>query len=96
MIFNVSLEYLKDKANQTLFCLRKHTNFSKLKPSLACKIFEAMISPLLSCESQIWGVYVKHDYKAWEKPQLQKTHLKFCKRYLEISNKALMLQVEVN
>ena len=27
--------------------------------------------------------------KRGTKPQLQKTHLKFCKRYLEISNKAL-------
>ena len=27
--------------------------------------------------------------KRWTKRQLQKTHLKFCKRYLEISNKAL-------
>ena len=88
MIFNVSLEYLKDKANQTLFSLRKHTNFSKLKPSLACKIFEAMISPVLSYNSEIWGVYVKHDFKAWDNTPIEKTHLKFCKRYLEISNKA--------
>lgn len=45
--FNVSQEYLylKDKALRALFSLRKHTDFSKLKPSLACKIFEAMISP---------------------------------------------------
>ena len=44
--FNISLEHLKEKALHTLFSLRKHTNFSKLKPSLACKIFEAMISPI--------------------------------------------------
>ena len=40
-----------------------YTNFSKLKPSLACKIFEAMISPVLSYNSEIWGVYVKHNFK---------------------------------
>ena len=38
--FNVSLEYLKDKALHALFSLRKHTKFSKLKPSLACKILK--------------------------------------------------------
>ena len=43
--FNISLEHLKEKALHALFSLRKHTNFSKLKPSPACKIFEAMISP---------------------------------------------------
>ena len=86
--FNTSLEHLKEKALHALFSLRKHTNFSKLKPSLACKIFETMISPILSYNSEIWGVYVKHDFKAWDNTPIEKTHLKFCKRYLEISNKA--------
>ena len=80
--------HLKEKALHALFSLRKHTNFSKLKPSLACKIFETMISPILSYNSEIWGVYVKHDFKAWDNTPIEKTHLKFCKRYLEISNKA--------
>ena len=47
-----------------------------------------MISPVLSYNSEIWGVYVKHDFKAWDNTPIEKTHLKFCKRYLEISNKA--------
>ena len=47
-----------------------------------------MISPILSYNSEIWGVYVKHDFKAWNNTPIEKTHLKFCKRYLEISNKA--------
>lgn len=43
--FTVSQEdlHLKDKAHHPLFSLRKHRDLSKLKPSLACKIFEAMI-----------------------------------------------------
>ena len=88
--FNISLEHMKEKALRihALFSLRKHTNFSKLKPSLACKIFEAMISPILSYNSEIWGVYVKHDFKAWDNTPIEKIHLKFCKRYLEISIKA--------
>ena len=62
--FNVSLEYLKDK----LFTLysayeNTHSNLSKLKPSLACQIFKAMISPVLPYSSKIWGVYI---------PQLKK------------------------
>ena len=47
-----------------------------------------MISPVLSYNSEIWGVYVKHDFKAWDNTPIEKTHLKFCKRYLDISNKA--------
>ena len=43
--FTVSQEdlNLKDKAHHPLFSLRKHRDLSKLKPSLACKIFEATI-----------------------------------------------------
>ena len=70
--FNISLEHLKEKALPALFSLRKHTNFSKLKPSLACKIFETMISPILSYNSEIWGVYVKHDFKVWDNTPIEK------------------------
>ena len=53
--FKISLDHLKEKALHALFSLRRHTNFSKLKPSLACKIFDAMISPILLYNSEIWG-----------------------------------------
>ena len=38
--------------------------------------------------SEIWGVYAKPDFKAWDGTQIEKTHLQFCKRYLEVNNKA--------
>ena len=44
-----------------------------------------MISPILLYNSEIWGGY---DFKAWDGSQIEKTHLQFCKRYLEVSNKA--------
>ena len=48
-----------------------------------------IISPILSYNSEIWGAYVKHDFKARDNTPSEETHLKFCKRvYLEISNKA--------
>ena len=43
---------------------------------------------MLSYNSEIWGVYVKHDFKAWDNTPIKKNHLKFYKRCLEISNKA--------
>ena len=46
--FNVSLEHLQERALHALFGLGKHTDISKLKRSLACKIFDTMISPRLS------------------------------------------------
>ena len=35
--FNISLKHLKEKAPHALFGLRKHTNFSKFKPSFLAK-----------------------------------------------------------
>ena len=46
-----------------------------------------MISPILTYNSEVWGVYTKPDFKTWESTQIGKTHLNFCKRYLEVSNK---------
>ena len=86
--FSMALDKLKEKALHALFSLRKHTNISKLSPVLANKIFDMMISPILTYNSEIWGVYVKPDFKSWDSSQIEKTHLQFCKRYLEVSNKA--------
>ena len=86
--FTVTLDHLKEKALHALFSLRRHTDFRKLKPSLACKIFDTLISPILTYNSEIWGVYTKPEFKAWDSSQIEKPHLQFCKRYLEVSNKA--------
>ena len=78
----------KKKLFMPIFSLRRHTNLSKLKTSLACKIFDTMISPFLTYNTEIWGVYAKPDFKTWDSSQIEKIHLQFCKRYLEVNNKA--------
>ena len=47
-----------------------------------------MISPILTYNSEIWGVYAKPDFKTWDCSQIEKAHLQFCERYLEVNNKA--------
>ena len=47
-----------------------------------------MVSPILLYNSKIWGGYVQFDFKAWDSSQIERTHLQFCKWYLEVSNKA--------
>ena len=59
--FSVSREHLKEKALHALFSLRRHTNLSKLKAALVCKKFDNMISPILTYNSEIWGVCAKPD-----------------------------------
>ena len=84
--FTLSLEHLRQKALHALFSLRRHTDFSKLKPSLANKIFDTMISPILTNNSEVWGAFGKSDFKLWDNSGIEKTH--FCKRYLEVHNKS--------
>ena len=86
--FTLSIEHLRQKALHALFSLRRHTDFSKLKPSLANKIFDTMISPILTYNSEVWGDFVKSDFKSWDNSGIEKTHLHFCKRYLEVHNKS--------
>ena len=49
--FSMVLDKLKEKAPHAPFSLRKHTNISKLSPLLANKIFDMMISPILTHNS---------------------------------------------
>ena len=86
--FTLSLEHLREKAVHALFSLRRHIDFSSLKPSLACKIFDTMISPILTYNSEVWGVFIKSDFKNWDTSPIEKGHLQFCKRYLQVNNKA--------
>ena len=64
--FTLSLEHLRQKVLHTFFGLRRHTDFNKLKPSLACKIFDTMISPTLTYNSEVWGAFAKSDFKSWD------------------------------
>ena len=49
---------------------------------------DTMIFPILSYNSEIWGMYTKQDFKTWDRSPIEKIHLKFCKRYLEVNSKA--------
>ena len=86
--FTLSLEHLRQKALHALFGLRRHTDLNGLKPSLACKIFDSMISPILTYNSEVWGAFVKSDFKSWDSSAIEKIHLQFCIRYLQVHNKA--------
>ena len=47
-----------------------------------------MISPILTYKSEAWGTFVKSDFKSWDNSPIEKPHLQFCKRCLEVHNKA--------
>ena len=94
--FTLSLQHLRQKALHAFFGLRRHTDFNKLKPSLACKILDSMISPVLTYNSEVCGAFEKSDFTSWDSFAIEKTHLQFCKRYLEVITRHLILHVELN
>ena len=47
-----------------------------------------MISPILTYNSEVWGLFIKSDFKHWDTSPVEEGHLQFCKRYLQVSNKA--------
>ena len=61
---------------------------NSVKAALVRKVFDTMISPILTYNSEIWGVYTKPGFETLDGSQIDKTHLQFCKRYLEVNNKA--------
>ena len=86
--FTLSLDHLQQKALRALFSLRRHTDFKSLTPSLSRKIFDSMISPILTYNNEVCGTFVKSDFKSWDNSPIEKAHLQFCKRYFEVYNKA--------
>ena len=40
-----------------------------------CKIFDTMISPILTYNSKVWGLFIKSDFKYWDTSPTEKGHL---------------------
>lgn len=38
---------------------------------------DAVVSPILTFNSEVWGAYAKFDLKSWNSSQIEKTHLQF-------------------
>ena len=87
--FTVAMKTIANKAIQALFAIKKKVNFFNLKPKLAIKIFDSMISPILQYNSEVWGAFTctNNDFGKWNQTPIEKAHLKFCKLYLGVNRK---------
>ena len=79
---------IKEKALQAFSSIRKQTVLKNLNPDTASQILDTMIFPILSYNSEVWGMCTKQDFKIWDSSPIEKIHLKFFKRYLQVNNKA--------
>ena len=78
----------KEKAIHALFKVSKTREFKKLKPKQEEKLFDTLISPILTYGCEVWGVYLKQNFASWDKELTEKVHLRFCKYYLGVNSKA--------
>jgi hypothetical protein len=71
-----------------LYKIRKHIDFHCLRPKIAGKIFDGVISLILLCNSEVCGAYIDNDFTKWDKSFTEKNHLKYLKLYLGVNRKA--------
>ena len=58
--------------------------FQKSETFACIKMFDSMISLILTYNSEVWGTLVKSDFKSWDNSTIEKAPFQFCKRYLEV------------
>ncbi len=70
--FTLALEHLNEKAMHAFFSIRKHSTLNRLTPNIASQIFETMIFPILTYNSEIWGMYITQNFKTWDSSPIEK------------------------
>ena len=96
--FNNSLRNLKIKANRAIFALNNKIKLSRLPTTLAVKIFNSQIKPILLYGSEVWAPFSKYDYDNWDTCEIEQSHTQFLKRTLgcKIQTPNLMIRAEVD
>jgi len=74
--FGVNNEHLVGKAVKALNVLLINCKKIPLKPRILCQLFDSFIGAILNYSSEIWGFT--------KSKELERIHLKFCKRLLHV------------
>jgi hypothetical protein len=75
--FALNQEQLVGKALKALNVLLINCNKYKLKPKLLCQLFDSFVGSILNYAAEIWG----HS----KSKEIERIHLKFCKRILNVN-----------
>ena len=80
-----TLEDLSLKANRAIHALNNKIKLSMIPTSLALKLFQTQIAPILLYGSEVWEPYMEYDYKNWDKSKIEMVHTQYPKRILGCS-----------
>ena len=75
-----SVENLSCKAQRAVYAL---TNRFPIQAAL--KLFDSIVTPILLYGSEIWGTYNYLSFEKWDKYDIEKVHLNFCKHLLGVN-----------
>ena len=70
-----------------LMCVLINNRFpiKRLPIKAALKLFDSIITPILLYGSEIWGTYNYLSFEKWDKCEIEKVHLNFCKHILGVN-----------
>jgi len=74
--FTLYQKYLAGKALKAMNTLLYKCKMYDLKPKILCQLFDAFVGSILNYASEIWG-FIKSK-------EIERIHLKFCKRMLQV------------
>ena len=86
--FNLCQKALAEKGLNALFKIHKQIDFFRLSLRSSSKIFDTVITPILTYGAEIWGIFSKFDFEKWDQTPAEKVHLRFCKLFLGLNRKA--------
>ena len=76
--FKTGKKKLFDQAQKSLYCLYKKIQNICIPIDLQLKLFDSLVSPILTYSSEVWGFE--------NKDSLERLHLQFCKTILKVRN----------
>ena len=95
--FKSSIEYLSQKARRACFILNRKIKLKYIPVSIALKLFDAYVTPILLYGAEVWNVHKSHNFESWEECPIKQVHLQFCKHLLGVNRSAtnLMCRAEL-
>ena len=95
--FTTAIKYLTEKAYKAYFATRSLLQNCQITPKINMKLFDAVIKPILTYSSEIWGAFGIKQNKyprliehllSCDKSPYEKLHLKMCKHSLLLPRRA--------
>ncbi|EDO38264.1 predicted protein [Nematostella vectensis] len=77
-----------EKTRRSIFAVKRYLNFNRFPIKLNNKLFNALFSPILLYNSDVWGAYDAINFQKWETDPIERLHCQFFKYYFGLNKRA--------